>query len=143
MAEPFPRILAADAQVRRSGRRLDPAETLVRDLTAETAASTGTALQRIGCLVEMLDRPVPQAAQFDNMNILQLNPPSGGSVTVLNEIIDANGNPKPPLATIEFPVPEEIFPENPLFNVVTVPPDRKRRNAYVQNANFMVQRQLS
>lgn len=83
------------------------------------------------------------AAQFDNMNILQLNPPAGGSVTVLNEIVDANGNPKTPLATIQNPVPREIFPASPLFNVVTVPPDRKRRNAYVQNANFTVQRQFS
>jgi hypothetical protein len=83
------------------------------------------------------------AAQFDNMNILQLNPPSGGSVTVLNEIVDAAGNPITPRATIENPMPPEIFPANPMFNVVSVPPDRKRRNAYVQNANFMVQRQLS
>ena len=83
------------------------------------------------------------AAQFDNMNILQLNPPAGGSVTVLNSTFDENGEPIPPVATIQNPVPPEIFPEDPTFNVVSVPPDRKRRNAYVQNASFQVQRQLT
>ncbi|MBI1358232.1 MAG: TonB-dependent receptor plug domain-containing protein [Acidobacteria bacterium] len=76
------------------------------------------------------------AGQFDNMNILQLNPPAGGSVTVLNTATN-------PVATIDNPAPAEIFPENPFFNVVSVPPDRKRRNAYIQNMSFQVQRQLT
>ncbi len=76
------------------------------------------------------------AGQFDNMNILQLNPPAGGSVTVLNPNLN-------PIATIDNPAPAEVFPENPYFNVVSVPPDRKRRNAYVQNMSLQVQRQLT
>ena len=75
-------------------------------------------------------------AQFDNMNILQLNPPGGGSLTVINPATN-------PLATIQNPVPPEIYPSSPIFNVVSVPPDRKRRNAYVQNFNLQVSRELT
>ena len=82
------------------------------------------------------------AAQFDNMNILQLNPPHGGSLTVRNELVDAAGRPIVPLATIRNPVPRELYPEKPIFNVVTVPMDRKRRNAYVQNYNATLAHQI-
>jgi len=75
-------------------------------------------------------------AQFDNMNILQLNPPGGGSLTVINPTIN-------PPATIQNPVPAEIYPIAPIFNVVSVPPDRKRRNAYVENFNLQVSRELT
>ncbi len=76
------------------------------------------------------------AAQFDNINILQLNPPGGGSLTIVNPALN-------PPATIQNPVPREIFPSNPIFNVATIAPDRKRRNADVQNFNFQVSRQLT
>ncbi len=76
------------------------------------------------------------AAQFDNINILQLNPPGAGSLTIINP--GAN-----PIATIQNPVPRELFPRVPLFNVVTLPIDRKRRNAYVQNWNLQVSRQIT
>jgi hypothetical protein len=75
-------------------------------------------------------------AQFDNMNILQLNPPGGGSLTVINPATN-------PPATIQNPVPSEIYPTAPIFNVVSVPPDRKRRNAYVQNFNLQVSHELT
>ncbi|MCC6858040.1 MAG: TonB-dependent receptor [Bryobacterales bacterium] len=83
------------------------------------------------------------AAQFDNMNILQLNPPAGGSLTVRNELVDAAGNPVAPVATIQNPVPRELYPDKPIFNVVTVPMDRKRRNAYVQNYNATIAHQIT
>jgi hypothetical protein len=83
------------------------------------------------------------AAQFDNVNILQLNPPAGGSLTVRNELVDTSGRPIQPLATIQTPVPRELYPENPIFNVATVPLDRKRRNAYVQNYNATVAHQIT
>jgi hypothetical protein len=83
------------------------------------------------------------AAQFDNMNILQLNPPAGGSLTVRNELVDASGNPIAPLATIQNPVPRELYPDKPIFNVVSVPLDRKRRNAYVQNYNATIAHQIT
>jgi hypothetical protein len=76
------------------------------------------------------------AAQFDNVNILQLNPPVGGSLTVTNLAVN-------PIATIQNPVPRELYPENPIFNVVTLPPDRKRRNAYIQNWNVLLSRELT
>jgi hypothetical protein len=75
-------------------------------------------------------------AQFDNMNILQLNPPGGGSLTVINPSTN-------PPATIQNPVPPEIYPTTPIFNVVSVPPDRKRRNAYVQNFNLQISHELT
>lgn len=75
-------------------------------------------------------------SQFDNMNILQLNPPNGGSVTVINPSIN-------PIATIQNPVPAELYPANPFFNVVTTPVDRKRRNAYVQNFNVQLSHELT
>ena len=76
------------------------------------------------------------AAQFDNVNILQLNPPNGGSLTVINPI-------RNPIATIQNPVPAELYPQNPIFNVVSIPPDRNRRNAYLQNWNLQLSRELS
>lgn len=40
-------------------------------------------------------------------------------------------------------MPAELFPANPIFNVATLlPPDRKRRNAYIQNWNLQVSRQI-
>ncbi len=76
------------------------------------------------------------AAQFDNINILQLNPPAGGSLTIVNPALN-------PPATIQNPVPREIFPTSPIFNVATIAPDRKRRNAYVQNFNLQLSRQIT
>ncbi|HEU0119269.1 MAG TPA: TonB-dependent receptor [Bryobacteraceae bacterium] len=75
-------------------------------------------------------------AQFDNTNILQLNPPGGGSLTVTNPLLN-------PVATIQNPVPASLYPNNPIFNVVSVPVDRQRRNAYVQNFNFQLSKELT
>ena len=52
--------------------------------------------------------------QFDNLNILQLNPPTAGSLTLTNPAL-------PPLATIENPIPAALYPANPFFNAVTLP----------------------
>ncbi len=76
------------------------------------------------------------AAQFDNMNILQLNPPTAGSLTVTNPATS-------PVATIENPVPASLYPGNPIFNVATIPQDRKRHNAYMQNFNFQLSHQFT
>jgi hypothetical protein len=76
------------------------------------------------------------AAQFDNVNILQLNPGAGASLTITNTALN-------PIATIQNPVPRELYPENPIFNVVTLPPDRKRRNAYIQNWNMQISREIT
>ena len=76
------------------------------------------------------------AAHFDNVNILQLNPGAGASLTITNGALN-------PVATIQNPVPRELFPQNPIYNVVTLPEDRKRRNAYVQNWNLQLSRQIT
>jgi len=76
------------------------------------------------------------AAQFDNMNILQLNPPTAGRLTVTNPVTN-------PVATIDNPVPASLYPGNPIFNVVSIPQDRQRRNAYMQNFNFQLSHQFT
>ena len=73
--------------------------------------------------------------QFDNINILQLNPPAGGSITVTNPSTN-------PVATIQNPVPASLFPSNPIFNAVSLPPDRRHPNTYVQNWNLQVGHQF-
>src|SRR3954452_4252301 len=73
--------------------------------------------------------------QFDNINILQLNPPSGGSLTITNPSIN-------PIATIDNPVPAALYPANPFFNAVTLPPDRNHPDTYVQNWNVVIAKQF-
>ncbi len=73
--------------------------------------------------------------QFDHVNVLQLNPPMAGSITVINPTLN-------PVATIQNPVPVALVSENPLYNVVSIQPDRKHINPYIQNWNFQVSRQL-
>ncbi len=46
--------------------------------------------------------------QFDNINILQLNPPTAGSLTITNPSSN-------PVATIQNPVPASLYPANPLL----------------------------
>jgi hypothetical protein len=43
-----------------------------------------------------------------------------------------------PVATIETPVPASLFPSNPIFNAVSLPPDRRHPDTYVQNWNLQV-----
>lgn len=73
--------------------------------------------------------------QFDNINILQLNPPTAGSLTVTNP-------PDNPLATIQNPIPAALYPTNPIYNAVTVPPNGYKPDTYVQNWNLQVSRQF-
>lgn len=73
--------------------------------------------------------------QFDNLNILQLNPPTAGSITLTNPVL-------PPLATIENPIPAALYPANPYFNAATLPPDRIHPNTYAQDWNLQLAHQL-
>ncbi len=75
------------------------------------------------------------AAHFDNINVLQLNPPGAGSLTVTNPNLN-------PIATVQNPVPRELYPVQPIFNVVSIAPDRKHTNAYVQNFSLQVEREF-
>jgi len=76
------------------------------------------------------------AAHFDNINVLQLNPPGAGSLTVTNPNLN-------PVATIQNPVPRELYPVKPIFNVVSIEPDRRHTNAYVQNFSLQVEHEFS
>lgn len=73
--------------------------------------------------------------QFDNINILQLNPPTAGSLTITNPSSN-------PLATIQNPVPAALYPNPPFFNVVTIPADRRRPDAMVQTWNLTISQQF-
>ena len=73
--------------------------------------------------------------QFDNINILQLNPPTAGSITITNPSLN-------PLATIQNPIPAALYPTNPIFNAVTLPANSLHPDTYVQNWNFTVSRQF-
>jgi outer membrane receptor protein involved in Fe transport len=76
------------------------------------------------------------AAHFDNINILQLNPPGAGSLTVTNPGLN-------PVATIQNPVPRELYPVRPIFNVVSIAPDRRHTNGYVQNFTLQASREIT
>jgi outer membrane receptor protein involved in Fe transport len=73
--------------------------------------------------------------QFDNINILQLNPPTAGSLTITNPALN-------PIATIQNPIPAALYPSNPFFNAVTLPADRLHPDTYVQNWNLMFSKQF-
>lgn len=75
------------------------------------------------------------AAHFDNINTLQTNPPFGASITATNPALN-------PVATIQNPVPSQLV-SNPVFNVVSVEPDRQHKNGYLQNWNLQIGRELS
>ena len=74
--------------------------------------------------------------QFDNINILQLNPPVDPSFSL------ANGtNPKnPPTATINNPVSPSITPGTP--NVASLPSDGKHPDLYLQTWNLTLSKQF-
>jgi hypothetical protein len=73
--------------------------------------------------------------QFDNINILQLNPPTAGSLTITNPNVD-------PIATIQNPIPAALYPANPFFNAVTLTEDRKHPDMYLQTWNLTVSKQF-
>lgn len=73
--------------------------------------------------------------QFDNINILQLNPPTAGSLTITNPNVN-------PIATIENPIPAALYPANPFYNAVTLTPDRKHPDLYLQTWNLTVSKQF-
>jgi hypothetical protein len=73
--------------------------------------------------------------QFDNINILQLNPPTAGSLTITNPSSN-------PVATIQTPVPASLYPANPFFNAVTLPADRRRPDLMLQTYNLTVSKQI-
>ncbi|MEO6911029.1 MAG: TonB-dependent receptor [Edaphobacter sp.] len=82
--------------------------------------------------------------QFDNINILQLNPPTAGSLTISNPTGPTTINPTNPVpvATIETPVPAALYPANPFFNAASLPPDRNHPDLYLQTYNLAISKQF-
>jgi outer membrane receptor protein involved in Fe transport len=76
------------------------------------------------------------AAHFDNMNILQANPPVAPTVTLTNPALN-------PGATLDNPFPPHLVSEAQFINVVSVEPDRRHWDGYLQNWNFQIGKQLT
>jgi outer membrane receptor protein involved in Fe transport len=74
--------------------------------------------------------------QFDNINILQLNPPTDPSFTLTNGTNPSN----PPTATIQNPVSPELAAAN--ANVATLPMDDEHPDLYLQTYNLTVSKQF-
>ena len=74
--------------------------------------------------------------QFDNINILQLNPPADPSFTLTNGTSPSN----PPTATIENPVSPSSLAAN--ANVASLPTDDRHPDLYLQTYNLTVSKQF-
>jgi TonB dependent receptor len=74
--------------------------------------------------------------QFDNINILQLNPPVDPSFTLTNGYTPSN----PPTATIQFPVSPSLAAAN--ANVATLPMNDQHPDLYLQTYNLTVSKQF-
>jgi hypothetical protein len=74
--------------------------------------------------------------KFDNINILQLNPPSDPSYTLTNGTTAAN----PPLGTLNNPVAPGLLAGSP--NIASLPPDGKHPNLYLQTWNLTLSKQF-
>jgi hypothetical protein len=83
--------------------------------------------------------------QFDNINILQLNPPADPSFSVFNGDSPAN----PPVATIENPLPPSLSGASSSScataapcNIVSLPPGNPHPDLYVQTWNLTASKQI-
>jgi Carboxypeptidase regulatory-like domain len=74
--------------------------------------------------------------KFDNINILQLNPPSDPSYTLTNGTTAAN----PPLGTLNNPIAPGLLAGSP--NIASLPPDGKHPNLYLQTWNLTLSKQF-
>ncbi len=74
--------------------------------------------------------------QFDNINILQLNPPTDPSFTLTNGTNPSN----PPTATIENPVSPSLAAAN--ANVATLPANDEHPDLYLQTWNLTLSKQF-
>lgn len=74
--------------------------------------------------------------QFDNINILQLNPPADPSFTLSNGYVPGN----PPTATIDHPVSPSLVAQN--ANVVSLPPNDEHPDLYLQTYNLTISKQF-
>jgi outer membrane receptor protein involved in Fe transport len=78
--------------------------------------------------------------QFDNINILQLNPPKDPSFSLVNGNCGYCTSPNAPTSTIQNPVSPAITPAT--ANVVSIPPDDRHPDLYLQTYNLTVSKQF-
>jgi hypothetical protein len=78
--------------------------------------------------------------KFDNINILQLNPPIDPSFSLTNGNCGYCTPSNAPTATIEYPVSPSITPATP--NVVSTAPDGKHPDLYLQTWNLTFSKQF-
>jgi len=74
--------------------------------------------------------------QFDNINILQLNPPTDPSFSLSNGTTPSN----PPTATINNPVSPSITPAS--ANIASLPIDDRHPDLYLQTYNLTLSKQF-
>jgi outer membrane receptor protein involved in Fe transport len=68
---------------------------------------------------------------FDQINTLQVNPPTGAAVEAINPTSN-------PVATIQNPFPPSLVPTNPVYNVVSIEQNRHHVNPYFEQWNLQV-----
>ncbi len=74
---------------------------------------------------------------FDQVNTLQNNPPIGANITAINPTVN-------PVATIQNPFPAVLIGgATPIYNYVSVEPNRHHTNPYYQNWNASVGHEFS
>jgi outer membrane receptor protein involved in Fe transport len=73
---------------------------------------------------------------FDQINTLQVNPPTGAAVVAINPTTN-------PVATIQNPFPLSLVPANPLYNVVSIEPNRRHINPYFEQWNIQIGHEFS
>ncbi len=83
--------------------------------------------------------------QFDNINILQLNPPADPSFSIFN----GNSPSDPPVATIENPLPPSLSGASSSScataapcNIVSLPPGNKHPDLYLETWNLTLSKQF-
>ena len=80
------------------------------------------------------------AGQFDNINILQLNPPDDPSFSLFNGNCGYCATPNVPTATLENPVSPSLSAS--VANIVSIPPGRQHPDLYLQTWNLTVSKQF-
>ena len=81
------------------------------------------------------------AGQFDNINILQLNPPDDPSFTQFNGNCGYCGEgASGPTSTLENPISAGLG--SPPFNIVSLPPGRKHPDLYLETWNGTISKQF-
>ncbi len=80
------------------------------------------------------------AGQFDNINILQLNPPDDPSFSLFNGNCGYCATPNAPTATLQNPVSPSLSAS--VANIVSIPPGRQHPDLYLQTWNLTFSKQF-